>query len=133
MAGGIRFKKGSMARMKKAVSDKADAIHDEMIAKARAGYMGRWMAELGISDMKDFDPTSNPAVHIEWLLTDPANRVLAKKHPDEWLAMLTEEEREVYFRKDENGDSYSDVTKLNDLNPVTAAKQLREAKKRGYR
>lgn len=130
MAGGIRIR---MSKVKKAVTDSAYQAHDETVAEVRRRYMGRWMEELGITDEAQFDSTSNPAVHIEWLLCDPVIRDKAKNHDEDWLAMLTEEEREVYFRKDENGDSYSDVAKLNMFNPVTAAKQLREAKRRGFR
>ena len=120
MAGGIRIR---MSKVKKAVTDSAYQAHDQTVAQVRERYMGRWMEELGITDKAQFDSASDPAVHIEWLLCDPVIWDMAKHREDEWLAMLTEEERWTYFNKtDEYGAHYPDVVKANMFNPVTAAR-----------
>lgn len=85
--------------------------------RARNEYRQRWVdytheVEPGFPD-GEYD-LSIPEIHIEWLLCDLSvmRLVKSKKHRHRFYGMLTPEELDVWFnREDENGCRYCDLEK----------------------
>lgn len=97
---------------------KADELHDRITAQARAQWLPRWMAHTAemtgrpCEDPDGIDYTL-PHIHIEWLLCDPTNQArIQSKDPEaraRFFDQLTAEEIAIYYEKDKNGESYSDM------------------------
>lgn len=123
-----------LKRAKEMFHDIDDAKNLEIANRTRAKFMPRWMEECGVDDWHDIDYT-NPQIHLEFILCDPAILKDLQKEGgrDRLFLMLTDEEKDVYLNKtDDKGAKYTDLegkqgfTKANIVKAVT---QYRKVKK----
>ena len=116
--------------------NKGHELRDQVAFQARAEKLPLWMWR---TEQLTGEPCSSyeciawddPQIHLEWLLCDPANlfALTKPKKRDAFLATLTEEERKLYYTKDEDGASYSDLEHQSVRKEVTAAVLHRRKKK----
>lgn len=89
-----------------------DKIDDQLTLIRRTGMLERWAEISGVEDVKDVDFTI-PRVHLEFLLCDSKilRMISGGKRRNEFLEMLTEEERELYLNTepDDDGATYLDL------------------------
>lgn len=104
------------------MKDRMEEFDERVKATARAKWLTRWMehtAEVSGKPCEDPDGIDYtlPHIHIEWLLCDPVNMARIKSRDPEVRArffdQLTEEEKVIYYQKDANGQSYSDMENIN--------------------
>lgn len=101
------MKKDVLRKIKEEAADKwtrvkeaPDELNDRIAAMTRSKYLDRWMGrmeELGrpCTDPSGIDYT-DPQIHVEWLLCDPANIIAFQSRHlcQKFLDTLTPEERE---------------------------------------
>ena len=96
--------------------NKSDQLRDQVTFQTRAEKLPLWMwrtEQLTGEPCTSYEDVAwdDPQIHLEWLLCDPAILfgLTKPKKRDAFLATLTDEERELYYTKDEDGASYSDL------------------------
>lgn len=116
----MRELRGRVAEFGELKESKKEEFRQNVSAQVRARYLPRWMAyseELTgrpCTSMEDI-VWDDPQIHLESLLCDPVY-CLSLRREDvrrEFLGQLSEEEVELFFHRDENGDSYSDLVHPN--------------------
>lgn len=120
--------------MKNAGQEKREEFRQTVACQARAKYLDRWMersAEIRgepCESMNDIVWT-DPQIHIESLLCDPIY-CLKLKNPEvreEFLGQLTDEEVDLFFFRDEEGNSYSDLVRPDVVRALMAAVKHRQS------
>lgn len=99
---------------------KREEFRQTVASQTKMKYMDRWMersAEIRgepCESMNDIVWT-DPQIHIESLLCDPVYclQLRRKEVQEEFLGQLTDEEVELFFHRDEEGNSYSDLVRPN--------------------
>lgn len=94
------------------IGDKTDAFNDRVTEQVRAKMaVTRWMPYQGVTSLTELD-MSDPVVSLEWTLCDQRilKDLLRPGGRKRLLALLTEEEKDVYLNKvDKNGARYTDL------------------------
>lgn len=106
-----------LKNMKDVIKDLPHRIHDEEVAQIRMHYYTRWAyicnqdkyasedelkaLKYGLGTLGGMIDFHEPHVRIEWLLCDPQYQRAVKKDStrEEFLSLLTDEEREVYLNE----------------------------------
>lgn len=107
---------GMIAKARRTIAEAKDDKRQEAAYRVRLKYASRWMQETEevtgrhCETIADVD-LSIPQIHIEWLLCDPvyALKLKNKDVAHEFMLQLNEEERELFWYRDEQGHSYSDL------------------------
>lgn len=105
-----------MARARRSIAEAKDNKRQEAAYRTRMKYASRWMEETEkvtgkhCKSIADVDLTI-PQIHLEWLLCDPvyALKLKDRQVAYEFFLELNEEERELFWYRDEAGHSYSDL------------------------
>lgn len=107
---------GMIAKARRTIAEAKDDKRQEAAYRVRLKYAERWMKETEevtgkrCESIADVD-LSIPQIHIEWLLCDPVYtlKLKNKQVAHEFMQELNEEERELFWYRDEQGHSYSDL------------------------
>ena len=104
-------KKGIIQAVKDHMNDLLDQTFNNATLEAYKKYYPRWCKICEVETIEEIDYT-NPYVEIESKLCDVRNLKMIRKgrHTEDFLKLLSSDEaRKLYYAKDENGDSYSDL------------------------